>query len=372
MKKVLFTATVQSHIYQFHIPTINMLKQKGYEIHVAAKNNLVERGLSLDMVDKVFDIPFARSPIKITNLKAYRKLNKIISENNYDYIHCNTPVGGIVTRLASKKARIAGTKVIYTAHGFHFYKGAPLLNWIIYYPIEKLMANCTDYLITITEEDYKLAIERGFETNIVHVHGVGVNNEKFVPVPQNEINKLRKQNKFDEQDFIVLCIGELNNNKNQSTILRAMPELIKKIPNMKLLLAGIGPNKEMLENLVKVNKLENHVVFLGYRTDINLFIGLCNIVVSASFREGLPLNIMEAMACSKPVIASRNRGHFELVKDKVTGLLVDADSIADFASSIEYMYLNKDYMDDFGKKGYNSIKPYIVSNVMNEIKNLYS
>ena len=136
-----------------------MLHEYNCEVHVAARDNLAEKnGLKLDFAEKVFDVPFSRSPKSKDNIKAYKQLKKIIDEGQYDVIHCNTPMGGIVTRLAARKARKNGTKVFYTAHGFHFYKGAPKKNWIVFYPIEKFFANhYTDKLITITNEDYDLA-----------------------------------------------------------------------------------------------------------------------------------------------------------------------------------------------------------------------
>ena len=154
--KVLLVATVQSHICQFHRPLVAML-QHGCEVHVAARNNLAEKnGLKLDFVEQVFDVPFQRSPFSPKNLGAYKQLKKIIDEGSYDVVHCNTPVGGVLGRLAAQKARKRGTKVFYTAHGFHFYKGAPKKNWLIWYPVEKFMCRHTDKLITITQEDYDM------------------------------------------------------------------------------------------------------------------------------------------------------------------------------------------------------------------------
>ena len=159
--KVLLTATVQSHIVQFHKPLVEMLHAHGCEVHVAARDNLAEKnGLKLDFVEKVYNVPFARSPKSVDNLKAYEQLKKIIDDGHYDIVHCNTPMGGIVTRLAARDARKNGTKVIYTAHGFHFYQGAPKKNWLLFYPVEKFFSRLTDILITITHEDYKLAKEK--------------------------------------------------------------------------------------------------------------------------------------------------------------------------------------------------------------------
>ena len=174
-KKVLLVATVQSHICQFHLPLIDLLHEKGYEGHVAAKNNLKEkRGLKLERADKVFEVPFERSPFKKQNITAYKMLKKIINENHYNIIHCNTPMGGVLSRLAGKKERKQGTKIIYTAHGFHFFKGAPLKNWMIYYPIEKYLSKYTDCIITMNQEDYKIASKKFKKTNVEYTHGVGV------------------------------------------------------------------------------------------------------------------------------------------------------------------------------------------------------
>ena len=176
--KILLVATVQSHICQFHRPLVAMLHEHGCEVHVAARNNLAEKnGLKLDFVEQVFDVPFQRSPFSPKNLGAYKQLKKIIDEGGYDVVHCNTPVGGVVGRLAARKARKRGTKVFYTAHGFHFYKGAPKKNWLIWYPVEKFMCRHTDKLITITQEDYGLASAK-FPTRVERIHGVGANSAK--------------------------------------------------------------------------------------------------------------------------------------------------------------------------------------------------
>ena len=189
--KVLLVATVQSHIGQFHKPLMKLLKENGWEIHVAARNNLVEKnGLQLEYPDAVFDIPFRRSPLDPGNIEAYRKLKKLLASTQYDVIHCNTPVGGVLTRIAASRYRRQGTKVYYTAHGFHFYHGAPLFNWLVYYPMEKWLAGATDKLITINKEDYDLA-KRKFSCPVYRIHGVGANSEKFRIIDEDERKELR-------------------------------------------------------------------------------------------------------------------------------------------------------------------------------------
>ena len=337
--KILFVATVQSHICQFHLPIMDMLQQNGYEVHVAARNNLAEKnGLSMKYADKVFDIPFERSPFNSKNIGAYKQLKKIIKEEKYDIVHCHTPVGGILARLAGRKFRKYGLRMIYTAHGFHFYDGAPKKNWIIYYPIEKFMSRYTDDLITITEEDYKLAKDRKFKGNIHHVHGVGVNTDKFVKLSDEDRQKLRAEKGYTDE-FIILCTGELNKNKNQSTLIKAMDEVVKKHPEAKLLLAGNGPEHDNLVELIEKLHLGNHVELLGYRTDIQDYVNICDLVVSASHREGLPLNIMEAMICGKPVIAMNipESGVSWVNINRFSGINVkpeDADALAEAITAV--------------------------------------
>ncbi|MDF2486669.1 MAG: glycosyltransferase family 1 protein, partial [Herbinix sp.] len=174
MKKVLFVATVvKHHISTFHIPYISWFKLNGYETHVCAKNDYENKeDCVIPYCDKYYDLPFGRSPLSSCNITAYKQLKRLIDTNEYDIIHCHTPVGGVLTRLAAKKARKSGTKVIYSAHGFHFFKGAPLKNWMLYYPVEKHLAKYTDCLITTNKEDYLGIKDKFHAKSIKLVNGV--------------------------------------------------------------------------------------------------------------------------------------------------------------------------------------------------------
>lgn len=369
--KVLLTATVQSHICQFHRPLVEMLHQHGCQVHVAARDNLAEKnGLALDFVDKVYDVPFSRSPKSTDNIRAYKQLKAIIEKENYDIIHCNTPMGGIVTRLAAQKTRKSGTKVFYTAHGFHFYKGAPAANWLIYYPIEKVMATLTDVLITITREDEKLARDKRFKTNVAYIHGVGANEKKYTSVSREDNDSFRRTHGYDDR-FVILCTGELNKNKNQKTVIEAVNILRQKYPQILLLLAGNGPQEQNLRSQIQALQMEDHAVLLGYRTDLENYTNACDIVVSASFREGLPLNIMEAMLCKKPVVASTNRGHRELIGHGETGFLVQADDVEGFAQKIEELLLNQELRNKIAEQEKIFIQSYTTEAVKNELRDIY-
>lgn len=367
-KKVLLTATVQSHIAQFHKPLAKMLHDNGYEVHVAAKNNLAEKnGLEIDFADKVFDVPFDRSPLSLKNIKAFKEVKRIIDEGNYSFVHTNTPAAGVYTRLAAIKSRKKGTCVIYTAHGFHFYKGAPKKNWLLYYPIEKLCARLTDKLITICEEDYKLAKNK-FKTNVYHIHGVGANSEKYYVFDNKQKKSVRKELGISDDTKVIVNVGELLPNKNQRTAILAMKDVVKKYPTAKLFIAGNGPELDNLTNLVKESKLKKNVEFLGYTLDLDKYFNVSECLVACSIREGLGLNVIEAMMCGKPIVASINRGHNELVNDGENGYLVEATNSKMFAKKIIKV------LDEPKCYKYNSLnkaRVYADKNVYEELKKIY-
>ncbi len=371
MKKVLLTATVQSHICQFHRPLVEVLHKHGCEVHVAAKDNLAEKnGLKLDFVEKVYDVPFSRSPKSTDNIQAYKQLKKIIEENNYDVIHCNTPMGGIVTRLAAKKARKNGTQVIYTAHGFHFYKGASKKNWLIFYPIEKHFARLTDKLITINHEDYNLA-SRKFKTDVSYIHGVGVNESRYYNVSDEEKSALRRELGFKENQKLLLCVGELLPNKNQKMAISAVKKLTDDFPDILLLIAGNGPEKENLEAHISNLGLEGNVRMLGYCTCLEKYQRVANLSVACSKREGLPLNIVEAMLTENPVVATTNRGHCELIENDKTGYIVAVDDVDAMADKIKLLLSDDDKRNAMSKAAKDFALQYGFTSVKSELEKIY-
>ena len=369
--KILLVATVQSHICQFHKPLVNMLHDHGCEVHVAARNNLAEKnGLKLDFVDRVFEVPFERSPLNKHNITAYRTLKTIIDAEQYDVIHTNTPVGGILGRLASRKARRAGARVFYTAHGFHFFRGGAKKNWMLYYPLEKYMCRYTDTLLTITDEDYQLA-KKLFRVDVARIHGVGADTSRYFPYTQEQEARLREEMGYALSDKILLYTGELNSNKNQITAIRAMPRVIEVHPTARLLLAGNGETRELLLAEAERLGLQKHVELLGYRTDLERYVNAADIVLSCSIREGLPLNIIEGMLCEKPVVASVNRGHRELVTEDVTGFLSEAHDADRFADCCIKLLDSPEVLHEFGAAARMRALQYADTAVYYELEELY-
>lgn len=306
-KKVLFVATVDSHIELFHLPYLKMFKDKGYEVHVATNTDK-----KIKYCDKKHKISIARSPFKICNLKAIRQLKKIVNEEHFDVIHCHTPMGGVVARLAAKKARKNGTRMIYTAHGFHFYKGAPLKNWLLFYPVEKYLAKYTDTLITINTEDFERAKKKFGKRcfDIQYVPGVGVDEKKFKKkLTKEEKHNLRKSLGLKDDDFVMICVGRLDKNKNQGLLIKVLADLLKTDKKYHLLLAGKDEINGKYNKLAKKLNIEENVHFLGNRDDIVELLNISNVALSASKREGLPVNLIEAAFCGLPIVATDCRGN---------------------------------------------------------------
>lgn len=321
-KKVLFVATITRHIEGFHTPLLKLFKEKGWEVQVATGD---KKKIS-KYCDKKYTIPIERSPYKLKNLKAIKELKKIIDKENYDIIHCHTPMGSVVARLAARHARKNGTRVIYTAHGFHFFKGAPLINWLLFYPVEKYLAKYTDTLITINKEDYELTKSKfsGKCKDIEYVPGVGIDTKKFdVSMSEKEKLELREKVGLKNNDYILTCVARLDKNKNQEFLINAMQKIVIMNNNIHLLLVGPDELNGKYKKKVKKYKLENNIHFLGRREDVPQLLAISNVVVSSSLREGLPVNIMEALESGLPVVALKCRGMEDLIINGKNGYIVN-------------------------------------------------
>lgn len=331
MKKVLFVATVvKTHIMEFHLPYLKALKEAGWHTAVAARNDYENPAdCVIPYCDEYYDIPFERSPFSAANIAAYKALKSVIEQNGYDVIHCHTPVGGALTRLAARKVRKNGTKVFYTAHGFHFCKGAPLKNWLIFYPAEKFLSRYTDVLFTINKEDFERA-KHFHAKETVYVPGVGIDIDKF---RNTQVDRAEKRNSLGipADAFLLLSVGELIKRKNHELVIRALAELNN--PAIHYAIAGSGELKEYLPQLAESLGLGGRVHFLGYRNDTAELYKTADVLVHPSYQEGLPVAVMEALASGLPVIATNIRGSADLIEDGVNGFIID-NSISGMKSAI--------------------------------------
>lgn len=361
--KALVVATV-GRFLNFEKNDIDILKALGYEVHCAA-NFMAE---DIDQVPHINEcrhqIDFARSPFSISTIRAYLQLKQLLSEEKYDLIHCHTPVGGILTRLVVRKYRKQGCKVFYTAHGFHFFKGAPLLNWLIFYPAEWICAWCTDVLITINLEDYARAKKHFHAKKIEYIPGVGIDLNKF-KVGTIDITEKRRSIKVESNEKILLSVGELSERKNHKLIIQALSKLGDS--KVKYFICGQGALKEDLEKLICSYKLEKQVFLLGYRNDISELCQCADLFVFPSLQEGLPVALMEAIACKLPAICSNIRGNVDLIQNKKHQF--SARSEDEVVSCIQQIF--KEDKEDITAVNYKKLQEFDIKNVEKLMCNLY-
>ena len=309
MKRVLFTAkVVKLHINVFHLPLLRLFKDAGWETAVAAKNDYdPKEACVIPSCDHFYDIDFDRNVFSIKSFRLYRQLKDVIKTGDYDIIHTHTPIVSAFTRVAARKT---GARVIYTAHGFHFFKGAPLRNWLLYYPVEKLCSRWTDLLITINQEDYELAERKFHAQKVEMVPGVGIDRKRFLNTVVDRLEK-RKEIGVPKDAFVLFSAGELVKNKNHETVIKALAAL--EDPSIHYVIAGEGELKQDLQKLAGSLGIGANVHLIGYRKDMAELYKTVDLVIHPSLREGLPVVVMEAMASGTNTIASSVRGNRDLL-----------------------------------------------------------
>lgn len=372
MKKALQLASVASMIDQFNMPNIKLLQALGYKVDVVADftnpgNISIERSSELrkcleDAGVRVVDIAIPRSLNLKTVISAYRKIKGLLMTEHYEMVHCHSPIGGAIARLAARKPHKNGTKVIYTAHGFHFYEGAPKKNWIFFYPIEKILSRYTDVLITINKEDYNRAVRKFKARRTIYIPGIGVDTEVYTS--KNNGHVIRSELKLQNAEMMLLSVGEVNDNKNHEAVIRALSQLNS--PPF-YIIVGKGEKESELKVLINQLGLQDHVKLVGYRDDVVDFYDAADVFVFPSFREGLSVALMEAMASSLPVICSRIRGNIDLVDDN-GGFLFEPSNIDSIANCIRKI-LNSD-REKMGKYNSNKIRAFdlrIVEKAMSDV-----
>lgn len=368
VKSILVTST-ELMMIQFLVPHIIHLSQNGFEVEIACSNvggriDEVREKLK-DWTKAIHVVRLHRSPANIDNVNGYKDLCRIIEREHYDIIWTNEPVMGVVTRLAAQKARKSGTKVLYMTHGFHFYDGAPKLNWMLYYPIEKMMASRADVICTINREDYRRA--QLFNTNRVeYIHGIGINTDRLTP--KGGPGNIREELGLNAEDFLVLSVGELNVNKNHQVILRAIAKLNDK--NIHYILCGKGDQREFLEKLAEELGIRERVHFLGYRKDVFDICKQTNVFAFPSIREGLGLAALEAMYIGIPLVTSNSRGPVDFMENGKTGYIVDTDDIMGYSVAIHKLLTDKTICEKMSEYNREKSRLYGLENIKKEILEL--
>lgn len=365
-KKILFAANVDYFYIKFLIPQLKYFHDNGYIVHTASRNENVE----IPYVDKKYDVCFARSFNITDNINSYKQMKKIIKDGDYDIIFCHTPFGGAITRLAAKNAKTKA-RVIYMAHGFHFYEGAPLKYWLLFYNAEKYLSRYTDTIITINKYDYNKA-KKDFYCDTEFVEGIGLIKENMdVNITKEEKRLLRKQLGIKEKDYIMIYAAEISERKRQEWLVKTLEKELKKHKDMHLLLPGKDLIDGRCNKLVEELGLTKQVHLLGFRRDIAKLLKISNLALSSSKQEGLPVNVMEAMYNSMPLVVTNCRGNADLVENNKNGYVVDIDNNEEFAKKVNEIYINKELAKKMGENSKKMVEKYLLENVMESYVKIY-
>lgn len=342
-----------------------MLIKEGNRVDIACN---IEQSLNPEIekiVENIHILDFKRSPLRFENLMVYNQIKKIILEFGYDIVHVHTPVAAAIVRMACMNLNV---KVFYTAHGFHFYDGAPIKNWVVFYPVEKFLSRFTDLLITINQEDYNRAIKSFNTEHIKYIPGVGLKIDDISRVEVNRREK-RKEIQVPENAFLITSVGELNENKNHEVIIKALAKLNNL--NIYYIICGEGPLKDYLNRLIKKLKLDKNVNLIGYRTDVIEILKVSDLFAFPSKREGLGMSALEAMAVGLPIITSNIHGMKDYSKNGVTGFTYNPNDVLGFAKGINKLYEDKNLCKKMSKNNIREVEKYDINNVIEKLIELY-
>lgn len=340
MPKLLLVANVsKEHIRKFHIPFILRMKELGWQVDVACRMDE-----AVPECDQAYDLPCDRNPRNGGLGKSICILRKILRKTDYDVVLCNTVVGSMIARVAAAPFRKKGLKVIYLNHGIHFFPGAPIRRWVLGYPMEKLLAPQTDMLITINSSDYDLAKKHLNIPVIEQINGMGVDLSRFKESVLSEAERLQYREKLGiaSDELVLTYVAEIIDNKNQTMLLDMLALVREQVPNTRLMLIGPVHDNGALENVIAEKNLQDQVMLLGWRDDVPALLHISDIYVASSKSEGLGLNLIEAMACDLPVVASRNRGHAETVEQGINGFLVEVNDYQAMAQKVLLLHEDRE------------------------------
>jgi len=369
MKKVLYIATSDIHLEVFHLPYIKWFNENGYCIDLAAENR---NNILFPNTNHFFNILFPRSLFSRELFKSYKELKRVIHQGQYHLIHCHTPIPSFLTRLAARHSRKKGTKVLYTAHGFHFYKGAPLVNWVLYYTAVYILSYYTDGIITINKEDYGYVHEKMLNKESYCIKGIGINTLKFQGYPKQKSNILMKSIGVDKTDFILLYIAEFINRKNHKFIIECIKSLKERIPTVCILFVGSGPLVNEMVALSKDLGVEKYIRYLGFQSNVEQFISIADIGISSSRHEGLGLGLAEEMFCSLPVVATFDKGHKELIDNGINGFMYAHGDKNGFVDYVVKLYNSPSLRMCMGREAHKKAQDFTIDKSLISMEGIYN
>ena len=370
MPKLLVVTTVPITIRSFLLPFIRHFRNLCWQVDGMAQGISADKDC-VEACDRIYDIQWSRNVFDPRNLLAgISRVKEVVAEENYDLVHVHTPIAAFVTRYALRNNYKA--KVIYTAHGFHFYQGGSAVKNAIFFNLEKLAGKWTDYLVTINKEDETAAKKHNFlpTERIYYTRGIGVDTDYYASgkVAPEDSDRVKQELQLLDSDTLLLSIAEFIPRKRHQDLLNALAKTAN--PNIHLALAGDGKIRSAMEALAKQLRIEQQVHFLGYRRDIPTLIQAADAVLLVSQQEGLPRSIMEAMCLHTPVIGSNIRGTQDLLEDGC-GLLVELGDTDALAKAMIQVVENHEIMAIMAEKAQIQIKDYDLKQIIQQYINIY-
>jgi glycosyltransferase EpsD len=369
MKSILYIATSDIHLRTFHVPYLEWLAAQGHTVDLAYEDR---GGISFDMARHVYRLDFPRQLHLGRLRRSYRDLKRVIDTGDHDILHCHTPIPSALTRLAARKWRKQGGKVLYTAHGFHFYKGGPIKNWLFYYPAELLLSHLTDCIVTINAEDMACTRHPLWGAESVRIPGIGIQPRGFVSVDATDREALRRDLGFGPTDFILLYVAEFISRKNHRFIIEAAAGLRASMPDLKIVFLGRGVLMDQCRDLADALGVQEHVHFMGFRTDVAQFAQIADVAVSASCHEGLGIALLEQMMCAVPVVATQDRGHREFVEEGRTGFLFAQANRQEFVTKVKALHDDTALRARMGAAAREKAEEFTLAKSMREMKQIYA
>lgn len=390
-RRVLLLASVASMIDQFNMQNICLLQEMGYQVHVACNfrqgntcdgvrlKKLCRKLKHMHVIWHQWDCPRKVFPVR-SCLHAYRQLWRLTGRYGFAWVHCQSPIGGALARCVVHKR---GIRVIYTAHGFHFYHGAPLKNWLCYYPVEKLLAHWTDVLVTINREDYFFARCRLSAGRVVYIPGIGIDIKKFACMeksPETDREAVCRAYGIPKEAFLLLSVGELSRRKNHKDVITALARMRRR--DMHYLIGGQGEQREALHAYAKKLGLDAYVHFLGFQENVGRLYRAADIFVFPSEQEGMPVALMEAMAAGLACVVSDIRGNRELITGThrlssgvyvcCGGMRYQPGVIAQLQEALETMRTDHGFRERCGRYNRRRVLPYSQEAVGMRMRAIYN
>lgn len=379
MKKALIVTRVSGFVPQFEMDHVKILQNMGYEVHYATNMNVVVYGKDNSRLQGTglicHHIDFCRSPFSARVVESYRVLKQLLYSEEFELIHCHMPMTGVVTRLAAQAVYRKSKKcvpVLYTAHGFHFYSGAPLKNWIYYIP-ERFLSRYTDRLITMNQEDYVRAQHFPIRGKEEKISGVGISLQKMDLRDEQRTEDIRKKMRsrwnVKEEEFLLVSVGELTKRKNHMELLHVLTKY--DIPKLKYMICGSGSLEKELKNYLKEHRLEQKVIMTGYCAEIEEVLMAADGFAFPSLQEGLPVAVMEAMRAGLPVIAKKIRGNTDLIENGKGGFLLEKSGEEEYYQAICKLQASPSLCKKMGEWNQKHIRNFSIEKVNAQMQRIY-